>query len=900
MSYYKRVEKFVLKRVDLLESKRVGPVQWVVIFFSIVVFRNLLESFSGNLPVPEMGSFFLHYPFAFIPQVFYLIIVLSLFSGEHVSKVTKLMLFVWTLTLLPPLIDFLLPAAKPKVIGYLWIPPYRVHEAFLHFFDPFQEFLGSTKGIRIQFFVGCILAGWYVYLKSGNIFRTLGCIVIIYAVAIFLYLKPSMYIAILDLVGIKTSSVSLFVKYGSIMRSNFNLYSFSIAQIDLYVIILILALWFALYNKTKFLLLLKNMGSKGAIHFPLLVILGEILAIKSLYPPDNPFSLKNPMDLLTLITPILSVFFAYQFARLIDLMINQKGVPGLPPTELRGVALVFLLISLSSAITVNYAVLIFVLVFLGAYLFYHIPPFRLQQIFPFSSLLIAFASLMAIMTGYSVLGRLSTPQIFPQRVILLTLISYFLGINVKDAVTRVENKFTLFSLLKGNKAVIASLVALSFIIVPFFLVSKVWFTVVSLITGGMSLIFAMQLRKRPLYGVYTCYLLVLLVAFLLGGVRVPAPPVKATPLQLAHSYYGKSYERDYKFDHAVVEYQKAVELGTKDVETYLSLGFLLRQKGNLNGALAIYQRAQQLDPNNPKIYYDLGVTYRRQGEDEKFLQMMNKADSLDPGFKNIKYELALYYREKGQITQALKIYKDLLQKDSSDVVAANGIGLCYEMMKDYDKAVEQYKRALTIDPNSAPVRENLARNYLRKGQILEAIEEYKKAIQIDPDRAHLYVGLGSIYENKGDFKKAISCYKRVIQLNPEAQPIYNQIAICFDKLGDFTRAVRYLRRALRIDPKDMVTHYNLGIIYFHQGQWGKAEQEFGHANRINPQYPAPLYRLAIIKAIKGEDQQALDYLHQAIKNGGEKFKEKAKRERFFARLKENRRFRELVGPLKND
>jgi len=896
---YKKLEEFVLKNIDLLEGKRVGPVQWMVIFFSIVIFRNLLESFSGNLPIPEMGSFFLHYPFAFVPQVFYLIIVLSVFSGEHISKVTKLMLFVWTLTLLPPLIDFLLPAAKPKVIGYLWVPPYYVHKAFLHFFNPFQEFLGSTRGIRIQFFVGCVLAGWYVYLKSRNIFRILGCIVIIYVVAIFLYLKPSMYIAILDLVGIKTSSVSLFVKYGSIMRNNFNLYSFSIAQIDLYVIIPILALWFALYNKTKFVLLLKNMGSKGAIHFPLLVILGEILAVKSLYPPDNPFSLKNPMDLLTLITPVLSVFFAYQFARLIDLMINQKGVPGLSSAELRGVALVFLLSSLSLAITVNYAVLIFVLVFLGAYFFYYIPPFRLQRIFPFSSLLIAFASLMAVMAGYSVLGRLSTPQIFPQRVILLTLISYFLGINVKDAITA-ENKLTLFALLKGNKLVIASLVALSFIVVPFFLISKAWFTIVSLITGGLSLIFAIRLRKRPLYGVYTCYLLVLLTAFLLGEVRVPAPPVKATPLQLAHSYYGKSYERDYKFDHAIVEYQKAIELGTEDVETYLSLGFLLRQKGNLNGALAVYQRAQQLDPENPKIYYELGVTYRRRGEDEKFLQMMNKADSLDPGFKNIKYELALYYREKGQITQALKIYKDLLQKDPSDVVAANGMGLCYEMMKDYDKAVEQYKRALAIDPNSAPVRENLARNYLRKGLVLEAIEEYEKAIEIDPDRPHLYAGLGSIYENRGDFKKAISCYKRVIQLNPKAQPIYNQIAICFDKLGDFTKAVRYFKKALRIDPNDMVTHYNLGITYFHQGQWEKAEGEFGQANKINPKYPAPLYRLAIIKAIKGEDQQALDYLQQAIKNGGEKFKEKAKGERFFARLKENKRFKELVGSLKND
>ena len=59
-------------------------------------------------------------------------------------------------------------------------------------------------------------------------------------------------------------------------------------------------------------------------------------------------------------------------------------------------------------------------------------------------------------------------------------------------------------------------------------------------------------------------------------------------------------------------------------------GILLRDKGDVDGAIAAYTEAIRLNPQNAQPYSDRGRAYLRKGESDKAIADCNQAIQLDP------------------------------------------------------------------------------------------------------------------------------------------------------------------------------------------------------------------------------------------------------------------------------
>jgi|GEM_PF-499531 len=136
------------------------PWQLASLFAVTVILRNLMEALSLGL-VFTAPSFLLHFPVAYVYPLLALVFFMKVFSGYSAAKLLKIMVFAWTLTLLPPVIDGI--AGTSSSIGYFPLERSNAGWFLLNFFNPSVTLSGTTTGIRVEAAIGCILAGIFTW-----------------------------------------------------------------------------------------------------------------------------------------------------------------------------------------------------------------------------------------------------------------------------------------------------------------------------------------------------------------------------------------------------------------------------------------------------------------------------------------------------------------------------------------------------------------------------------------------------------------------------------------------------------------------------------------------------------------------------------------------------------------
>lgn len=158
------------KHIDRIASSEVSPIQLAGLFAATVITRNLLEAASLG-SIFTAPAFVFHFPMAYIFPMTGLAGLLHILSGYPLGKLLRLMVFAWTLTLLPPLLDFLIGTTSS--IGYFPLEKSNAVFFLTNFFNPSVSLPGTTAGIRIEAAIGCILAGVFTaaVAESRRVFR---------------------------------------------------------------------------------------------------------------------------------------------------------------------------------------------------------------------------------------------------------------------------------------------------------------------------------------------------------------------------------------------------------------------------------------------------------------------------------------------------------------------------------------------------------------------------------------------------------------------------------------------------------------------------------------------------------------------------------------------------------
>ncbi|MCR4321534.1 MAG: tetratricopeptide repeat protein [Candidatus Brocadiaceae bacterium] len=262
---------------------------------------------------------------------------------------------------------------------------------------------------------------------------------------------------------------------------------------------------------------------------------------------------------------------------------------------------------------------------------------------------------------------------------------------------------------------------------------------------------------------------------------------------LTHAYF--LYEKKH-YDDAIILYEKIIKLKPDCTEAYVNKGVILAQyKENYKEAISDFNKALEIDSKDVLAYYNRGNTCRVKGQYDLAISDFNKSLEMNPFHAESFYRRGLSYSGKKQFDKAILDYNIALNLNPGNDEVYIARGDIYSKKGQFDNAISDLNRALEINPRNANAFYGRGIANHAKDLIVNAISDYTKALEIDPKYTDVYLLRGCIYNKKGLYDLAIADFNIALELDPkDALKYYNRaLAYCMKK--DFTNAWNDVHKA---------------------------------------------------------------------------------------------------------
>lgn len=225
----------------------------------------------------------------------------------------------------------------------------------------------------------------------------------------------------------------------------------------------------------------------------------------------------------------------------------------------------------------------------------------------------------------------------------------------------------------------------------------------------------------------------------------------ANSAALAKQYYdnGSAYLKSGKFDLAITNFTKTIEINPKYEDTYFLLGRAYKENNQYDLAIACFTKAIEYNPNSAWAYSSRAFTNRLIGEVDKSIADATKAIELNPNEGDIYHTRALAYSRKGETDLAISDYTKAIELLPDFYFAYLNRGSSYYDKNDYDRAIADATKAIEIYDKSDDAYELRGRCYFAKKDYDRAIADISKAIEINPKEKVFYINRATAYEALG-------------------------------------------------------------------------------------------------------------------------------------------------------
>lgn len=282
-------------------------------------------------------------------------------------------------------------------------------------------------------------------------------------------------------------------------------------------------------------------------------------------------------------------------------------------------------------------------------------------------------------------------------------------------------------------------------------------------------------------------------------------PEAANNLGLAHSLL-------HRHDAADAAFRRALGLRPDFADAQYNLANLMRERGDLPGAIALYRALLQSSPHFTAARVNLGTALELSGELEAAATAYRAAlaaqPPLPPAWQTIaQLNLAQVLQKMNRFREAAETFRLVVQRDSASAVAHFGLGQCARELGDTAAALAAFEQAAKLAPENEDIRAALSG--LLSGMIpgwhlpmladTARNEAFSAAIEkaVRPGMTVLDIGTGSgllaLMAARAGAAKVIAC---------EAHPqIADAAATIVARNGFAERITVIARRSTELDPE---------------------------------------------------------------------------------------------------
>lgn len=311
-------------------------------------------------------------------------------------------------------------------------------------------------------------------------------------------------------------------------------------------------------------------------------------------------------------------------------------------------------------------------------------------------------------------------------------------------------------------------------------------------------------------------------------------------------------------------------------------GLNLLLEGRREEALTKLKKAVREMPDNIDAWVTLGNLLREKNQVDKAIQihrnLLVKKRLSKALFNRLKKALVLDYIEARQYKRAIPILKELIDSDPKEVSNYRILLSIYEELKDWKEAIRVYEKIFKLgkkddrtdlafyyswvaskqleDSQESEAEKNLKRalklnrdcipallyygdiDYQHK-RFKDAKEKWLKIAEKFPHLAHLvFHRLEKLYFEEGSFSEILDLYENLRKKSINDIRVLSALVRLYEKMGRKSDAIDTLKEILVIDPKNIEAR---GWIIRLYAEVDEPEKVMEQAKELSSKYPSESY-----------------------------------------------------------
>lgn len=274
----------------------------------------------------------------------------------------------------------------------------------------------------------------------------------------------------------------------------------------------------------------------------------------------------------------------------------------------------------------------------------------------------------------------------------------------------------------------------------------------------------------------------------------------------AYSLRAGIYERLAKYDLAIADYKRALEIAPKDYNARYQLANLQFEAGDYAAAKESYQALKRINPRSQEALFGLARVAVKEGNDTQANTLLKQAVDLNP-------TAAVTYMRLANVQR---------------------------LMGDNADAVDNYTVALSLDRNMmGPALREMAQ--VASADYPAVMDGLQKAIDKNPRSGTYYFIRGVIAKTHFHYLTALKDFNTLVDRNLLNIPsVYTEMAECYYALGDYATALEKADYAIGSSSDNRDAYVMKSRIKAAQGAWSSAIENADKAIAKNGDY-APAY-----------------------------------------------------------
>jgi serine/threonine-protein kinase len=300
-----------------------------------------------------------------------------------------------------------------------------------------------------------------------------------------------------------------------------------------------------------------------------------------------------------------------------------------------------------------------------------------------------------------------------------------------------------------------------------------------------------------------------------------APAYAAMGVAYTIGFQQQNQGKDW-LEKARIDCQRALAITPQLAEGHSCLGNVYFSTGRYDDAVKEFQRSLDLDHLSDETLRLLAAAYQKTGNAAAAEEAFRKAVSLRPNYWGVYSAFGSFYYDQARYGDAAEEFRKAIQLAPLNYRGYSNLGGTYLLLGRYREAVDLLGQSNTLRPTFQAYG-NLGAAYFYMGRYQDSAQSLQQALKIDDKDWLNWGNLGdTLFQIPARRQEALSAYRKAIdlalprlELNPKDSFTLAFTADYYALVDQEQQARESMVRALEIAPTDADVLFRAAILYNH-------------------------------------------------------------------------------------